>query len=142
DVDATTFAYTDLSASSRHSSPFLFTQNSPLRALGATFAGHARRSDRVEGWRPGGLRFDFEWLIHYSCGSRCAHTVSAYSLSVAKDFETSSSANEVRLWLVLLMMLRGLPLVLQAACSDGLAFNPFSLQQDCRAASEVDVGRG
>src|SRR5215469_18775967 len=93
DVDATTFAYTDLSASSRHSSPFLFTQNSPLRALGETFAGHARRSDRVEGWRPGGLRFDFEWLIHYSCGNRCAHTVSAYSLSVAKDFETSSSAN-------------------------------------------------
>jgi hypothetical protein len=26
-----------------------------------------------------------------------------------------------------LMMLRGLPLVLQAACSDGLAFDPFSL---------------
>src|SRR5258708_30716214 len=37
---------------------------------------------------------------------------------------------------------RGLPLVLQAALGDGLAFDPFSLQQDCLAASEVDVGRG
>jgi hypothetical protein len=41
-----------------------------------------------------------------------------------------------------LMTLRGLPLVLQAALGDGLAFDPFSLQQDCLAASEVDVGRG
>ena len=40
------------------------------------------------------------------------------------------------------MILRGLPLVLQAAVCDGLAFDPFSLQQDCLAASEVDVGRG
>jgi xanthine permease XanP len=29
------------------------------------------------------------------------------------------------------MTLRGLPLVLQAALGDGLAFDPFSLQQDC-----------
>jgi hypothetical protein len=35
-------------------------------------------------------------------------------------------------------MLRGLPLVLQAACSDGLAFDPFSLQQDYLATSEVE----
>jgi hypothetical protein len=40
------------------------------------------------------------------------------------------------------MMLRGLPSVLQAALCDGLVFDPFSLQQDCLAASEVDVGRG
>ena len=39
------------------------------------------------------------------------------------------------------MTLRGLPLVLQAALGDGLAFDPFSLQQDCLAASELDVGR-
>jgi hypothetical protein len=39
-------------------------------------------------------------------------------------------------------MLCGLPLMLQAAFGDGLAFDPFSLQQDCLAASEVDVGRG
>jgi hypothetical protein len=39
------------------------------------------------------------------------------------------------------MTLRSLPLVLQAALCDGLAFDPFSLQQDCLAASEVDVGR-
>jgi len=38
------------------------------------------------------------------------------------------------------MTLRGLPLVLQAAVCDGLAFDPFSPQQDCRAASEVTVG--
>jgi hypothetical protein len=40
------------------------------------------------------------------------------------------------------MTLRGLPLVLQAALGDGLAFDPFSLQQDCLTVSEVDVGRG
>jgi hypothetical protein len=40
------------------------------------------------------------------------------------------------------MTLRGLPLVLQAALSDSLAFDPFSLQQDCLATSEVDVGWG
>jgi hypothetical protein len=39
------------------------------------------------------------------------------------------------------MMLCGLPLMLQAAFGDGLAFDPFSLQQDCLAAPEVDVGR-
>ena len=38
--------------------------------------------------------------------------------------------------------LRGLPLMLQATLCDGLAFDPFSLQQDCLAAPEVDVGRG
>ena len=38
------------------------------------------------------------------------------------------------------MTLRGLPVVLQAALCDGLAFDPFSLQQDCLAASEVNVG--
>ena len=41
-----------------------------------------------------------------------------------------------------LMMLRGLLLVPQAALCDGLAFDPFSVQQDCLAASEVNVGRG
>jgi hypothetical protein len=40
------------------------------------------------------------------------------------------------------MTLRGLPLVLQAAQGDGLAFDPFSLQQDYLAASVVHVGRG
>ena len=63
-------------------------------------------------------------------------------MSVVKVFETASSAVQGRLWLVWLMTLSGLPLVLQAALCDGLAFDPFSLQQDCLAASEVDVGRG
>jgi hypothetical protein len=40
------------------------------------------------------------------------------------------------------MMLRGLAPVLQAALCNGLTFDPFSLQQDCLAASEVNVGRG
>ena len=39
------------------------------------------------------------------------------------------------------MMLRGLLLVLQAALCDGLAFDPFSVQQDCLAASEVRIPR-
>jgi hypothetical protein len=39
-------------------------------------------------------------------------------------------------------MLCGFPLMLQATSGDGLAFDPFSLQQDCLAASEVEVGRG
>jgi hypothetical protein len=37
---------------------------------------------------------------------------------------------------------RRLPLMLQAALGDGVAFDPFSLQQDDVSASEVDVGRG
>ena len=40
------------------------------------------------------------------------------------------------------MMLGGFPLVLQAALCDGLAFDPFSVQEDYLAASKVDVGRG
>jgi hypothetical protein len=32
--------------------------------------------------------------------------------------------------------------MLQAALGDGVAFDPFSLQQDDVSASEVDVGRG
>jgi hypothetical protein len=40
------------------------------------------------------------------------------------------------------MILRGLFLVLQATYGDGLSLDPFSLQQDCVAASEVDVGWG
>jgi hypothetical protein len=35
--------------------------------------------------------------------------------------------------------LSGFRLVLQSSFSDGVAFNPFSLQWDCLAASEVDV---
>jgi len=40
------------------------------------------------------------------------------------------------------MTLRRLPLMLQAALGEGVAFDPFSLQQDDVSASEVDVGRG
>jgi hypothetical protein len=40
-----------------------------LRALGAFFAGHARRSDRIVGWRRGGSRFDFAWLYVLTKGS-------------------------------------------------------------------------
>ena len=63
-------------------------------------------------------------------------------VSVIRVFETASGADSERLWLVWLTTLRGMPLVLQAALSDSLTFDPFSLQQDCLAASEVDVGRG
>src|SRR5262245_55828174 len=63
-------------------------------------------------------------------------------LSVVRFFETGSGSKKGRLWLVWLMTLRGFALVLQAALGDGLSFDPFSLQQDCLAASEVDVGRG
>jgi hypothetical protein len=38
------------------------------------------------------------------------------------------------LWLVCLIMLRGLLLMLQAAQGDGLSIDPFSLRQDCLAA--------
>ena len=33
-------------------------------------------------------------------------------------------------------------LVVQAALSDGFSFDPFTFEQDCLAAPEVDVGRG
>ena len=39
-------------------------------------------------------------------------------------------------------MLRGLFVVKQPTVLDGLAFDPFSFQQDGLTASEVDVGRG
>src|SRR5215470_4578892 len=39
-------------------------------------------------------------------------------------------------------MLCGDSAVVQASVLDGLSFDPFSLQQDGLAASEVDVGRG
>ena len=39
-------------------------------------------------------------------------------------------------------MLCGLAAVLQASGFDGVAFDPFSFQQDGLTAPEVDVGRG
>ncbi len=39
-------------------------------------------------------------------------------------------------------VLCGLAAVLQASGSDGVALDPFSLQEDGQAAPEVDVGRG
>ena len=39
-------------------------------------------------------------------------------------------------------MLRGLFAVKQPTFLDGLAFDPFSFQQDGLTASEVDIGRG
>ena len=39
-------------------------------------------------------------------------------------------------------MLCGLAAMLQASGFDGVAFDPFSFQQDGLATSEVDVGRG
>ena len=38
--------------------------------------------------------------------------------------------------------LSGFGLVVQAAVSDGVSFDPFAFEQDGLAASEVDVGRG
>ena len=32
--------------------------------------------------------------------------------------------------------------MVQAALSDGVAFDPFAFEEDCLAAPEVDVGRG
>src|ERR1700730_13829411 len=40
------------------------------------------------------------------------------------------------------LMLRGLFVVKQPTVLDGLAFDPFSFQQDGLTAPEVDVGRG
>ena len=40
------------------------------------------------------------------------------------------------------LMLCGLAAVLQASGFDGVAFDPFSFQQDGMTAPEVDVGRG
>lgn len=42
----------------------------------------------------------------------------------------------------LVLMLCGLAAVLQASGFDGVAFDPFSFQQDGLAVPEVDVGRG
>ena len=42
----------------------------------------------------------------------------------------------------LVLMLCGFAAMLQASGSDGVAFDPFSFQQDGLTTSEVDVGRG
>ena len=39
------------------------------------------------------------------------------------------------------MMLRGLPLMLQATLGDGLAFDPFAFEEDGLGPPEVDVSR-
>ena len=57
------------------------------------------------------------------------------------SFESVERRNRGRLWLIW-FMLGGFPLVLQASFWDGMAFDPFSLQQDCLAPAEVDIGGG
>jgi hypothetical protein len=37
-------------------------------------------------------------------------------------------------------MLCGLPTMQQASVGDGLSFDPFPFDEDCLAASEVDIG--
>jgi hypothetical protein len=44
--------------------------------------------------------------------------------------------------LIVRLILCGVLLVLQAAISDCVSFDPFSFQQDDSGASEVDVSRG
>jgi hypothetical protein len=47
---------------------------------------------------------------------------------------------ERRLWLVWGWSLSGLRVVLQSSLLDGVAFDPFSLQEDGPVSAEVDVG--
>ena len=63
-------------------------------------------------------------------------------MSVVRDFETGGGLNQERKSGASWLMLRGLFVVKQPTVLDGLAFDPFSFQQDGLTAPEVDVGRG
>jgi hypothetical protein len=62
-------------------------------------------------------------------------------VSVVRDFETGGGLNQERVWRIMVDV-RGLFVVKQPTVLDGLAFDPFSFQQDGLTAPEVDVGRG
>jgi hypothetical protein len=47
---------------------------------------------------------------------------------------------EQRLWLVWGWSLSGFRVVLQSSLLEGVAFDPFSLQEDGPVSAEVDVG--
>ena len=61
-------------------------------------------------------------------------------LSVFKCFWTMLAVLERRLWLVWGWSLSGFRVVLQSSLLDGVAFDPFSFQEDGPVSAEVDVG--
>ena len=63
-------------------------------------------------------------------------------LSVVECFETFWALEEWSFRLGLRVDLSRFGLVVQAALSDGFSFDPFTFEQDCLAAPEVDVGQG
>jgi hypothetical protein len=63
------------------------------------------------------------------------------SVSVRRQsLGTTSGFIQGSLRLICLMMLCGLPMMQQASVGDGLSFDPFPFDEDCLAASEVDIG--
>jgi hypothetical protein len=62
------------------------------------------------------------------------------SVSVFKCFWTMLAVLERRLWLVWGWSLSGFRVVLQSSLLDGVAFDPFSFQEDGPVSAEVDVG--
>jgi hypothetical protein len=63
-----------------------------------------------------------------------------FAISVFKCFWTIWAVLERRLWLVWGWSLSGFRVVLQSSLLDGVAFDPFSLQEDGPVFAEVDVG--
>ena len=61
-------------------------------------------------------------------------------MSVFKCFWTMLAVLERRLWLVWGWSLSGFRVVLQSSLLDGVAFDPFSFQEDGPVSAEVDVG--
>ena len=62
------------------------------------------------------------------------------AVSVFKCFWTMLAVLERRLWLVWGWSLSGFRVVLQSSLLDGVAFDPFSFQEDGPVSAEVDVG--
>ena len=70
--------------------------------------------------------------------SETAHLVQCPSSEILRQEAAGTKRESGASWL----MLRGLFVVKQPTVLDGLAFDPFSFQQDGLTAPEVDVGRG
>ena len=74
--------------------------------------------------------------------AKCIFMNIAEPVSVVECFETVCGVIERRLSAHLVWSLSGFHLVLQSSFADGIAFDPFSLQQDGFPSPEVDIGGG
>ena len=82
------------------------------------------------------------------CAAKARPGIAAYScgmnvgVSVFRSLRQVGVFGDERLWLGCGFSLGGFHLVLQSALADGVAFDPFPLQQDRLPSAEVHIGGG